>query len=197
MLKCKDAIYKKRDRASAEAYMRVKKFVEEASYSSCKKASDIAKLTLLGHDAHYLAEYFNKSYDTIRTEKRHISEDLWKLFPLDFFDKLENYQKNKDFIDKCLSSLGNSELTSTDFLFRDFVNFVQSKSDSSYVGEFNEIEFKDELHLLKLYSRLFMEEDMQNVDISKLKYLIDVLDGKTGSIYEKAIITSFIKEDYI
>lgn len=193
MLKCKDSIIKKRDKASAEAYLNLRKFLETEKYSSCKKANEIAKLTLDGYDVHYIASYFGKSYDTIRTEKRRISDELWKMFPKDFFERFEDFSKNQTFINGCLSSLGSFNLTSDKILFLELVNTVRTKSGLSYDGKFDYALFREELQFLKLYSKLFIDSDLENVDISKLKYLLDVLDGRSGSIFEKGEILKIIK----
>lgn len=187
MLKCKDEIYLKRNRQSADIYLKVQSFVESGCYSTCKKAGEIAKLTLKGFDARELAEHFGRAYDTIRTEKRSISMSLWALFPSDFFEKLINYQENKQYIDDCIYVLDTFEIKADDVLFFDVVKDI-GVSDCSGQS-YNYSELQNELDFLSRYSRLFYESDKGTVDSNKLQYLIGVLNStnKNTSLRAKVL----------
>ena len=175
MLKCKDEIYNKRNRQSADIYLKVQSFVESGCYSSCKKANEIAKLTLKGYNAHDLAQHFGRAYDTIRTEKRSISMSLWEIFPSDFFEKLVNYQENKKYIDDCIFILDTFEIKADDVVFFDVVKDIGVSDYNSRSYEIEELQ--NELDFLSRYSRLFYESDKSTVDVGKLQYLIKVLNS--------------------
>jgi hypothetical protein len=192
MLKCKRLIYENRDRLSADVFLKVKSFVEGGSYSSCKKASDIAKMTLQGFNPQAIAEHFELSYETIRTEKRNISNELWGIFPKDFFEKLADYKSNKDYIDDCIFSLENVCLSSKDLLLMGISNDILSKNTLP-LEDYSIEDLQDELFFLLRYSKAFYENDLLTVDLNKLAYLIGVIDGKEGNSSIRAEVLKSLK----
>ena len=186
MLKCKKAIYESRNRSAAKAYLKVQDFVASGTYSKCRKAKELISLILDGHDAHYISDYYGLTYDTIRTEIRHISNELWEMFPSDFFDRLLEYNDNSDFIDDCLYSLENRDLTSEKIIFREVTKELTMKGGNPYIGSFSSEEFSEELHFLLMYSTLFLKSDIEGIDVEKVFYLMDLLDGKAGTVTERA-----------
>ena len=191
MLKCKREIYNRRDRLSADVFSKVQTFVESGSYSACKKADDIAKMLLKGYDDRVIAEHFGLKYDTIRTEKRLISNELWKLFPSDFFEKLLDYSDNKVYIDECIYSVSNSSVSSDDILLVGVLNEVKCPDIDYPEGDIRFEDMRDELDFLLRYSKSFFESDLLTIDKGKVNYIIDVLDGKIGN---PSLRTKLIKE---
>lgn len=190
MLKCKKKIYDKRDRVLADKFIILQEFVESGVYSSCKKADEIAKLTLKGYNAHVLAEHFNLAYDTIRTEKRLISNELWKIFPKNFFEKFLEYRENKQYIDDCFYSMGVHDLTSDDFLLLDVKRSINHINNNTFeVFDIKDLTY--EIEFLQRYSKTFFNSDLSNVDKEKLMYIIDILDGKKVNA---SLRTDIIKE---
>lgn len=183
MLKCKREIYARRDRLLADVYSKVQSFVESGKYSACKKAEDIAKMSLKGYDARVISEHFGLKYDTIRTEKRLISNELWGIFPTDFFEKLLDYRNNKTYIDDCLYSLDNFGMTSDKVILLDVVRNINALSDVYSDEEYLTEELQNEFDFLLRYSKEFFENDLSTVNISKLKYILDVLDMKKGDSF--------------
>ena len=186
MLLCKEKIYSMRNRGAAEAYLKVQAFVVSGVYSRNRKAAEIADLSLKGMDAKVLAEHFGLSYETIRSEKRKISDELWKLFPHDFFDLLIDFKKNQKIVDDVLYSLSVYEIKSGNIIFREVLNSVSVLKPKDYLGKTDLSEFDAEIHFLRLYSKFFLEKDLEGINLSKVSYLIDVLDSKKGNLLEKA-----------
>lgn len=189
MLKAKREIYKRRDRLVADIFTKIQAFVEEGSYSTCKKAGKVAELSLKGYDARDLAEYFGLKYDTIRTEKRLISNELWGIFPQDFFEKLLSYRDNRSYIDNCISSINNFDISSNNILLLDVLKIVNNYAGD--VGSYDIPELRDELDFLARYSKAFLDEDIRTLDMDKLRYIVNVLDRKNGDL---AFRSEIIKE---
>lgn len=184
MLNCKRRIYDCRDRDAATAYLKVNKFVESGVYSSCAKASEMVELILKGYKTQELADYFCIAYNTAKNEKRKISMELWEIFPSDFFDKLYNFKENRDYINSCLYSIENFEVKSEKFIFSEVIMKVKrlKPTDGFEVIEPSDVlSFTNEIDFLKLYSKIHLEDDLNGVDIVKVKYLLDVLDSKEGN----------------
>ena len=94
---CRDRIYEKKDRAAADVYILVKDFVESGKYSRCRRASELITMQLRGYNDRNIAERYNISAETVRVERRQISNELWSIFGIDFFDRLLNYKENKEY----------------------------------------------------------------------------------------------------
>jgi hypothetical protein len=204
MLKCKNAIYNNRDRVSADAFLKVQSFVESGTYSSCKKADFLAEKILAGVDMREIADYLDLSYETIRSEKRTISNELWGIFPQDFFDKLACYDKNKEYIDDCMYYALHTNISAKDLVLSDVCNIIRSEKDTSggldwfnstafEVEKFGVSAINKEIDLLKRYSRSFLKGDMSECKLSNLKYVLDVLDGKEGTANLRASIIKELK----
>lgn len=187
MKRCKDEIYNRRNRQSADVFVKVQSFVESGVYSSCKRAGEIARLTLRGYDPMMLAEHFRRSYETMRTEKRSISVRLWEIFPHDFFDKLIDYKDNKQYIDECLYSIATYETSANNLLLLDVVRDIEC-SDNFTNEEYSIEDLKDEIDFLARYSRPFYENDKSGLSSSKLNYIVSVLNSNAGNFSTRAKI---------
>lgn len=179
MLKCKEEIYNKKDRLSADAYLKVKKFVEGGEYSKVKKAGSMAKLILSGYSNDYIANHFEISSNTVRVEKNQMSVELYRIFPADFFAKLVNYRENREFVDDCLYSLRTYNLKSSDFVLSDVLMSVRFFEESS--EDYDLVDLSNEIDFLLRYSKLFLDKELEDIDKFKLKFLVEIIDGKKGN----------------
>ena len=180
MIACKDTIFENRDRPAADAFMKVRAFVEGASYSTCKRARTLAEMRIKGCDAHVISEHFGVSYDTIRTELKKMSKDLWGIFPEDFFEKLSSYKENKPYVDEVISALAFYGKTADDLLLMDVVRDARGGSTPDDGATYSIKDCRNEVEFLLRYSKSFYAKDVLSVDKRKLRYLIDVLDGKVN-----------------
>ena len=181
MLKCKRYIYDHKDRGAALAFKEVQRFVETGKYSSCKKAAEIGKRLLAGYSKDEIAQLFNLSPETIRTNKKNMSAELWLLFPSDFFDRLCDYANNRDYIKSCLYSISTYDVTSDKIVLLDVLREISNRSDGIDSFDYSLQELGNELDFLLRYSKGFLENEFASVDIDKLAYILKVLDKKKVS----------------
>lgn len=193
MMICRGRIYEKKDRAAADVYILVKDFVESGKYSRCRRASELVTMQLRGYNDKNIAERYNISTETVRVERRQISNELWSIFGLDFFDRLLNYRENKEYINKCLMGIKSFDIRlagtvlgevikESKFAYNDFENGFERSEVSAYNSE----DMQDEVDFLRRYSYAFLEEDLKRVDLGKLHYLLEVLDGNKGTFIDRA-----------
>lgn len=187
MIKCKDEIYERRDRNAADVFVKVRDFVESGRYSSCKRASDIAKLTLRGLKDSDIAIKFDRSVETVRSEKRKISVELWSIFPADFFDNLLDYRNKSSYVDSCIFALNYWGSASDAVLLSDVVKGVLL-SGKVQGNDYTIEELKEEIGVLRLYTRDYLETNLSMSDIDKLRYIIAILDGVKGDLSIKSEI---------
>lgn len=181
MIKTKEYIYNKRCRASADAFIKLKDFVISCEYTSCKRARELIELTFKGYKCQEISQMWGISFETVRCIKRNISNSLWEVFPKDLFEKLRDYPNNKVYVDKCLLAKNYWGLTSRDLIIPSVVNDI-SHIDENADEEYSSEDLQDELDFLSRYSKVFFKNDLLYVDVSKVKYILDVLDGSKGSV---------------
>lgn len=189
MVTCKDVIFEKKDRPAADVFLKVRSFVEGGAYSSCKRAKSLAEMRLKGCDAHVISEHFGVAYDTIRTELKKMSKELWGIFPEDFFDRLSNYHENRAYVDEVVSALRFYGKTAEGLLLMDVVRDIRTSTPIGEDVEYSIEECQEELEFLTRYSKGFYAKDMERMDKGKLKYLIDTLDGK-GTITNQVAVAN-------
>ena len=150
-------------------------------------------MQLRGYNDRNIAERYNISTETVRVERRQISNELWSIFGIDFFDRLLNYRENKEYINKCLSGIKSFDIRlagtvlgevikESRFAYNDFENGFERSEVSAY----NRKDMQDEVDFLRRYSYAFLEEDLKRVDLGKLHYLLEVLDGNKGTFIDRA-----------
>lgn len=189
MISCKDTIFEKKDRPAADVFVKVRAFVEDGSYSTCKRAKALAEMRLKGCDAHIIAEHFSVAYDTIRTELKKMSKELWGIFPEDFFEKLSDYRENKGYVDSVVSALGYHGSSADNLVLLDVTRSIRNTKRVDSVMKYALDDCQKEIEFLQRYSKAFYEKDLSTVDLQKLRYLIGVLDGEDTVLQQAKLIS--------
>lgn len=118
------------------------------------------------------AEALNVSVGSYNFKKGRLSRRLYELFGDDFFSLI--YEA--DGSDKILGRLNDvGDLRkSTDVLLKPFNDAVKKHNVN---GTYNLADCETEIQLVTRYSKSFLERALDLVDIDKLGYLINILDG--------------------
>lgn len=175
----KEDIAKRKDKPAGEAYLTLKKFLEQGSYSTYKKAGLLATHVLGGYSDSYTARALDISEATLRVHKRNISIELYNLFGEDFFELLSNYTENKQEILNRLSIISTFNLSSRDILPEELLVIL-----SSLKGGCNNLTDDDvsisacerEISYLVRHSLNLAKRELESLDTDKLIYLINLLD---------------------
>lgn len=192
MLDTRDVIFEKRDRPAADVYTEVEKFLCEGNYSTYKKATLLSKLKLSGYDDSFIASQLGVSASTVRTHISSVSNELYKFFGVNFFDMLSNYAENRRTVDAIVYRARHSRDIATTYVLSDVVSKVRSAplgDDVSYDLSSCHLE----LDLLRRFSHPFLDEAVKSVDLGKLSYLVDILNGSKGTSEEWSSVVSAIK----
>lgn len=179
MLGCRVVIYEKRDRAAADVYSSVEKFLKEGHYSSYRKANELATLRLGKYSEEAIAAQLGISQGTVRTHTRNVSAELYQLFGSNFFDLLSNYAENRLTVDSVMYRVKHQNKMAVSYVLSDVISAIKDRSTVS--KEFQLCDCSQELDFLCRYSRSFLDSVLSEVDVDKLAYLLDVLDGRRGS----------------
>lgn len=190
MLDCREAIYKKRDRAAADVYSSVEKFLKEGRYSTYRKANELSTMRLSGYSEEAMAAQLDVNVGTVRTHTRNVSNELYQLFGANFFDMLSNYADNRLKVGAVLYRVKHQGDMAVTYILPDVVATVRDRVSGG--GSYPLNECSQEIDLLRRYSRDFLSEALKEVDIGKLMYLIDILDGNKGTPEEWNFLISSV-----
>lgn len=184
----KDVIGRSRDAEAGKAWLRTKKFIEKGGYSKVRYDGEFASLVLGGYDDEYLSRKYSIAPETVRGHRKRIGDALVSLLGEDFCQLFYNYKENSAEISKRISGFEVIELKSCDLFPKEVYPFV-----SSGVGvEFDLKDCVDEIEYLREYSLRAMESKRDSLDMNKLDYLINVIDGLSGTSMVKVEVMSFI-----
>lgn len=193
MLSAKKDIYDRRDKTLASVYLSVEKYVKEGKgYTTLKVAKEFVDCWLKGTKDDDLALVFHISTDRVRGIKKQLSDDLYRVFGLDFFDLLSDYvtPSSKEEVNKRIYSALHVTETSTEYLSGDLIGSIRSKmlvSSESYTLK----DCEAEIRFLKHYSKKSIKEAMEVLDAGKLVFLLDILDKKVNN---SDLRTELVKE---
>lgn len=195
MLDCRAEIYKKRDRAAADVYSSVEKFLKEGRYSTYRKANELSTMRLSKYNEEAMAAQLGVNVGTVRTHTRNVSNELYQLFGTNFFDMLSNYAENQLKVNAVLYRVKHQGDMAVTYVLPEVVSVVRGCSS---VGRFYPLnECTQEMDFLRRYSRHFLSEALKEVDLGKLTFLIDILDGNRGTPDEWNTLISLVSGEVV
>lgn len=191
---CKETIYEKKDRAAADVYSMIVDFLKTGRYSSYRKANELSKMILSGCTSQVIASQLGISEATVRNHTMSVSNELYRLFGQNFFDKLANYSENKLDVDTVMYRIKHLDKTAVSYILSDTLSAIRSQA-GLYSYDYNIKDCSNEVDFLRRYSRMFMVASMERVDVRKLSYILDILDGKCGTPEDWNSLVSILTEE--
>lgn len=195
MLECRDVIYSKRDRPAADVYSSVETFLKEGRYSSYRKANELSAMKLSRYSEDAIASQLGVSVSTVRTHSSNVSAELYGLFGVNFFDMLSNYAENSLKVNTVLYRIKHQNEMAVSYVLSDALHEVKSRKPYSAEKSFSIKDCGQELDFLRRYSRQFLSQAIKEVDMDKVMYLIDVLDGLAGTPEDWVYLVSHMTEE--
>lgn len=178
----KDAIGRSRDTEAGKAYLRAKKYIEKGGFSAVRYDGEFASLVMAGYDDDYIAHKFGIALETVRGHRRRVSKALDSALGDDFCQLFYHFQENKDEISKRIKALEINDITSYDLLPRELLAVTPEKGVSF---NFKLDDCTEELLFLEKHCISAIDSERSMLDMNKLAYLLDIIDGKTGSISDR------------
>lgn len=169
-----------RDRELYSALTSVEKYVKTGRY--CQVAPDdytaFYAVRLLPQTE--AADTLNISVNSYNFKKGRLSRRLYDLFGEDFFNLLYDADGAEQ-IEARLSDVGDVR-KSSDVILKQFNDAVKRHNVN---GEYSLKDCELEIKLLTRYSRSFLEEALDSIDVDKLGYLIELLDGRAKNASDR------------
>lgn len=187
---CKQEIVNNRDREAAGAYSEVVSIIKGLSFSSYKKAQTLVSLVLDGNPMQRVAEIMGISEKSAYNQTIIVSNELFNLFGNDFLIKLKSYKENKEDIDSAIHRAKEHGKGSLEYIIPEVVSLVSSEEVVS--ESYDIMECSTELTFLATYSKKAIRTGFKECNKSKLRYLLNVLDGKAGTTKDWASLTDWL-----
>lgn len=185
----KKEIQEKKDREMGIVYVNLEKYVLGCKYSKYKYASVLVRMLLEGRSEQDISNTLGISESTIRYhESTSLSKKLYEIFGKDFFSLMKDYKENKRDIDRRLFLALRSDTSRYDYCMSDVISEVKKRIveiKDNLVEDFDIRDCADELAFISKYSLSNMRKDLSNLDLHKLEYLMQILDGEKGSVDER------------
>ena len=178
----RDAIGRSRDAEAGRMYLRAKKFIEKGGYSNVRYDGEFASLIMAGYDDDYIGHKFNIALETVRGHRRRIGKALDSVLGEDFCQLFYHFQENKDEIDRRIRGLEICDVTSYDLLPRELLAVTPEKG---VAFSFQLKDCIDELEFLEKHCLASIDFERSTLDMNKLAYLINVVDGVSGSYSDR------------
>lgn len=186
MRNLKKEIQDAKDREVAVVYLNLEKYVLSCKYSRYKYANVLVKMLLDGRNEEDIAKTLGISESTIRYhESTSLSKKLYEIFGKDFFRLMKDYSGNKREIDRRLFLAIRSDSSRYDYCMSDIISEVKTRLVEEPLEDYDIRDCAKELSFISKYSISNMKRDLANLDLSKLEYLMKVLDGEKGSVDER------------
>lgn len=172
-------------------FAKVKEFVLSGSYSSYKDIKTLMKFRHLPPEQ--LAGKLNIKVESLRQVKKRVTAEAIAVMGEDVLNVIEFGTEKELKVALKEFSYVEKGLKSSDLFFADFLRLVQESQYDS--GEFSIGDCKYELTLLHWLSEDKIKNLLANVDVTRLGYILKVLDGKAGTQKDKVNALRVILSD--
>lgn len=195
----KKSIYERRVREEAELWLKLQDAILSGNFSTVKRANEFARLWLEGYNDYVVSLKLNMQESTIRQYRKQLSDELYDITGDDFFSLFENFSKNEEKLNKILYILfhtrkngwkGSSDLIPLD-LYAIFKAYVINEEDI----DFSIDDCRKELSFISRFSVQNIKEEMNKLNLEKLKYIIGVLEGEKGTTDDKYLVSKCMEGD--
>ena len=189
MMLLKIDITKRRNKEEGEAWLEVKDILVNSSNWSYKKGGELCSLTLEGYKSSYVARTLGISENTLRVQKKVISDEIYGVMGADFFELFDNFKANKKeiydriYIGRNLRSTSDNLLV--DGVQRLIVNKINSSVDSNVYASSGEVDLSAcnaEVSFLVRHSNARVKEELNSLDMVKLGYVMGILNSPSKGL---------------
>ena len=197
----KKSIYERRVREEAELWLKLQDAILSGNFSTLKRADEFARLWLEGYNDYAVSLKLNMQESTIRQYRKQLSDELYDITGDDFFSLFESFNKNKEKLNKILYILSHTKKNgwkgSSDLIPLDTYTIFKSCVMNEESIDFSIDDCKKELSFLSRYSIQNIKKDMNKLNLERLKYVIDVLEGTKGTMDDKYLVSRCMEGDLI
>lgn len=175
-----------RNRKAGELWLRLQNVLLNGNYSTIKKSNDCVRLWLGGYNDEVIGMKMNIKENSVRLIRKNISDELYDLLGDDFFELFEDFEKNESIIEKkvfMLEHLSKGKVLSVaEEIPLDVYSMIRTELRGTELYDFNLDDCKGEINFLRRYSRQNIIGDLHELNLEKVRFLLEVAEGKAGSL---------------
>lgn len=167
--------------------------VNSGSFSSYSKASEFMALRNL--PAKRVAEIVGIKPESVKAKRSELSKQAWTVFGYDFFTSLASgkYSECRAVISFVKESQDSKNLIPISL--QDLIRASCTKADLAKLVESHNVQtFVKELEFLSLLSEPYLRARITNLEPWRLLYLVEVLNGKTGSFKDRVGVSNYLNK---
>lgn len=191
----KAEIRKRRDKEVGLIYKEIETFVESGVYTSYKGIATMTQVYFNGGKDKDVALALGISEPTVRVHKRNISNQLYALFGTDFFSLFDDVTNNEEEIHRRLQMASVKTISPSEIFPIEILTSIDSLSSKQVRNLDYSIDSCDkEIRFINLYNRKAIQRELEDLDKNKLRYILEVLDGRAGTSADRyQLITTKIE----
>ena len=179
MLLIKDYLKQNGNRDARRAYRDLEKYILSGKWSNYRKAEEAATLFLSKSKDERIAQKLGISKGSIEVTKHNLSKSLYQLFGSDFLLMFYDYDNNAVKIAARYNLVTNRTITlPKDILYKIDEMYTYSSSSGDDFNVYGIKECTREVQFVMKYCNFAIDADLSKCDISKLKYVLSLLDDK-------------------
>lgn len=173
-----------------EVYKKLEDFILSGCYTNYSKKNILFNnIGLINYD---LAKLLNVSEECVRKLKSSLTADIVKILGADIFDLIQkgdvdSLDTAKRRIDAC-----NFSCMATTLFSYDIIGKIKEASLGLGESSYEMSDCMPELNLMRWLSSKRIIELISCVDVDRLNYIINVLDGREGGVDKKLEIMEFM-----
>lgn len=187
----KSIAYQNRDKDFGKFLLELQSYVLAGEYSSYKKVRQLTSWVIEGYSDSYIADALQIKESTVRVTCRSVSNELYRLFGNDFFELAVDFKSNRDELYRRLNLVEISRNSASTYVLRDVLEIV-GEPNEFYNKNTKMYECTDEVTFLKKYNLQRIKKDLDKLDRNKLIFLINVLNGISGTMEERLYLLGLL-----
>lgn len=190
-LSLKEVIAKEKNKEAATVWLEIKELLLTGKYSNYRKTKELAELILNGYVDSAISIKLNVDENTVRTNKRTLSNELYSIFGEDFIDLFQNFNKNRSLINKRIilakANFSGGASYIANQLPIDVVSLLRGYSlEEGVITSFNIEDCKKELQFLGRFCIKNIQKELSELDPAKVAYIFKLINegGNPDDCYE-------------
>lgn len=182
--KMKEYAYEERDVELGRYLLKLVDYLKAGEYTSYRKIKDLVHWSWEGYSDKFIADSLCITESTLRVNSRTVSNDLYRIFGDDFFDLLKDFSTNKQELENRLELAKKLRNKAVNYIIRDVLEKVEDIDNLDLKG-IKSYDCKEEIKFLQKYNLEELISTLNKLDLRKIAYLRNVLNGVSGTMDER------------
>ena len=191
--KMKEYAYEERDVELGRYLLKLVDYLKAGEYTSYRKIKDLVHWSWEGYSDKFIADSLSITESTLRVNSRTVSNDLYRIFGDDFFELLTDFSSNKKELENRLELAKKLRNKAVNYIIRDVLEKVEDINDPG-LSSIKTYDCKKEIDFLQKYNLEELIQSLNKLDLRKIAYLRNVLNGVSGTMEERYYLLNLMSK---